>query len=208
MIVMILYFLMAYGMMCKLRLFWRLPPEIRLKAMIVVCILYCAVFFCCLQFTEGMSIGKRRMLDLIFGFFASALLVNLVSVILCGIFIGARRGMLLGLGIFAVFLETLAGMIWIIACHRQYEKFQFCKEAIFVYGNREDAGEYVRINNTINRYFKISRSISYTLGLEKILDEIRESGIVFLGDIPVDIRNVILKFCMAGKIECCSTFEF
>lgn len=204
MIVMILYFLMAYGMMCKLRLFWRLPPEIRLKAMIVVCILYCAVFFCCLQFTEGMSIGKRRMLDLIFGFFASALLVNLVSVILCGIFIGARRGMLLGLGIFAVFLETLAGMIWIIACHRQYEKFQFCKEAIFVYGNREDAGEYVRINNTINRYFKISRSISYTLGLEKILDEIRESGIVFLGDIPVDVRNVILKFCMAGKIECCS----
>lgn len=204
MVVMILYFLMAYGIMWKLQLLYRLPPEIRYKAMIVICILYCVVFFCCLQFTEGMSIGKRRILDLIFGFFSSSLCVNVASAILCEIFVDTYRKLILGLGVLLIFLQSLIGMIWIIACHRQYEKFQFCKEAIFIYGSREDAREYVQVNNTINRYFKISRSISYTLGLEQILEEIRESGVVFLGDIPVDIRNVILKFCMAGKIECCS----
>ena len=182
----------------------RLPLEIRFKAMVVICILYCVVFFCCLQFTEGMSIGKRRMLDLIFGFFASSLCVNVVSAVLCTIFIGIQKGRILGLGILMVLLQSLTGMVWIIACHRQYEKYQFCREAVFIYGSREDAGEYVRINNTINRYFTISKSFSYTMGLEKILREIQESAVVFLGDIPVDIRNVILKFCMAGKIECCS----
>lgn len=202
--VMILYFLMTYGMMWRLHLLWRLPIEIRCKAMTVICILYCAVFFFCLQFTEGMSIGKRRMLDLIFGYFSSSLCVNVVSAVLCSIFVSYGRGRILVLGVLLVFLQTVIGMIWILACHRQYEKVQFRKEAIFIYGSREDAGEYIRVNNTINQYFKISKSLDYKEGLDRILDEIRESSVVFLGDIPVDIRNIILKFCMAGKIECCS----
>ena len=93
------------------------------------------------------------MLDLIFGFFISALLVNLASVILCGLFIGAYRR-LLGLGVLMVVLETLTGVVWIIACHRQYEKFQFRKEAVFIYGNREDAGEYVRMNECCKRLYE------------------------------------------------------
>ena len=203
-VVMIIYFLMVYGIMWELHIFQKFPMEIRFRATAVICILYCAVFFCCLQFTEGMNIGRRRILDLIFGFFISSFCVNAVSAVLCAIFLGFRRGLILGMGIVLILLQSLVGMAWIMICHRQYEKFHFCKEAIFIYGSREDAREYVQINNTINRYFKISRSVSYTLGQEQILKEIQGAGIVFLGDIPVDIRNVILKFCMAGKIECCN----
>ena len=152
-LVMVLFFFMAYGMMYEAGFFWRLPPEIRVKGRVVICILYCAVLFLCLRFTEGINIGKRRMLDLIFGFFISALLVNLASVILCGLFIGAYRR-LLGLGVLMVVLETLTGVVWIIACHRQYEKFQFRKEAVFIYGNREDAGEYVRMNECCKRLYE------------------------------------------------------
>ena len=44
-LVMVLFFFMAYGMMYEAGFFWRLPPEIRVKGRVVICILYCAVLF-------------------------------------------------------------------------------------------------------------------------------------------------------------------
>lgn len=202
-VVMIIYLCMAYGMMWRLQILVKYPQEARMKAITVICILYCIVFFLCLQFTEGLKIGRRRLLDLFFAFFASSFGVNVAFAFLCVVFLGFQHGKIVKMGIILIVFQTLAGALWVCFCHKKYEKLYFCKEAVFIYGSREDAQEYIRMNNTINRYFKISKSVNCNLGTKKILEEIKESGIVFLGDIPVDIRNTILKVCMASKIECC-----
>ena len=174
------------------------------KAFAVIGLLYCIVLYILLRLLEGLSVGNRRILDLIFGFFFSTLCVNLLSSIVFFVFTVMPLWYLAGMSLLVTFAESLIGFLWIMSWHRVYEKFQFRKEAIFIYGSREDEGEYIRVNNTINKYFKISRSIDYQIGTEKILKEIQESSVVFLGDIPVEIRNVILKFCMSVRIECYS----
>lgn len=200
--IMAAYFCLAYYMVWKLDLMQGLDIVMRYKAVAVVCVLYCIVFYAFLQFLEGLSVGKRRILDLIFGFFFSSLCVNVIAAIICCIFVAFPVGFMIGIVLIMVLVESIIGFCWIMGCHRVYEKLQFRKEAIFIYGSREDEGEYVRVNNTINKYFKISRSLDYLIGIDRTLEVIQESSVVFLGDIPVEYRNVILKFCMKRKIEC------
>ena len=201
---MLLYFLLA----CAAG--WWLMKEKWIKFpidgadIIVVCLVYCFVLYILLALLEGLEIGRRRLLDLGFGFFCATLAANVIAAFVCSVFTLLPLRYLFLVLVLAEVIECLAGFVWIMSCHRVYERFHFRQEAIFIYGNREDEGEYVRVNNTINKYFTISRSIDYQIGTEKILKEIQESSVVFLGDIPVEIRNVILKFCMSGKIECYS----
>ncbi len=199
-----IYFVLAGVMVCWMEQkdFIKIPVDRADVA--VVCLIYCVLLYILLMLLEGLSIGRRRILDLGFGFFCATLAANAAAALMCSVLTVLPPGVLALFGILIEAVECLAGFLWIMGCHRVYEKFHFRREAIFIYGSREDEGEYVRVNNTINRYFRISRSLDYQIGTAGILNEIRESSVVFLGDIPIEIRNVILKFCMSGKIECYS----
>lgn len=174
------------------------------KTIFVISTIYCLLLYGFLSFLEGMKVGERRLLDLIFGFFISSLSVNVIAVCICCIFEPSYFKKIFAYGIGLIMLQTILGFFWIIWCHRIYERYQFQKEAVFVYGSREDQGEYARINNTINKYFQISKSINYEIGVLNIQEQIQDSSVVFLGDIPVEIRNQILKYCMKNKIDCYS----
>ncbi len=163
---------------------------------------YALVLLLLLYLFEALGIGRRRMLDLIFGFFISAVLVN-SAVCITALALGRTRFLWAFLiWLFNIVAESVIGVIWIIGCHRIFERFHFSKQAVFIYGSREDSGEYTRVNNTINRYFKISTAVDYQLGEEHIYQVIGDSSVVFLGDIPTDIRNHVVKFCQKNRIEC------
>ena len=172
----------------------------RRRALIVISLLYCIALYMLICLLEGMKIGQRRILDLIFGFFFSSLCINVAVALIVLVFQVSLWKRLLLCVIILTAIQSVIGFRWIIWCHRIYERYQFRREAVFIYGNREDEGEYTRVNNTIHRYFTISRSIDFHEGTEHIFDQIKDSFVVFLGDIPVDVRNIILKFCMKNKI--------
>lgn len=197
-----IYFFITYYIMEKWQQEGMIKFSVSVEDLVIVCILYCAALFLLLILLEALRIGQRRILDLIFGFFFASFLTNLVSGLTCRVFTLLTLGRLCFTFFAVTLLECVIGFAWIMGCHQVYRRSHFRKEAIFIYGNREDEGEYVRVNNTINRYFTISRSIDYQVGIERLLNEIRESSVVFIGDIPVEIRNVILKFCLSRKIEC------
>lgn len=203
-LVMILFFFMFYFVLWKLQLLCGFSKITQHKTIFVISIIYCILLYTFLTAFEGLKVGERRLLDLTFGFFISSILVNIIAVCICCVFetLHFKKVFLCGIGL--ICFQTLLGLVWIIWCHRIYEKYQFQKEAVFVYGNREDQGEYARVNNTINKYFRISKSVDFTNGVLQIQEFIKDSSVVFLGDIPVDDRNKILKYCMKNKIDCYS----
>lgn len=199
----ILFFgIIFYIVLWRLQLLSSFSKIAQHKTIFVISVIYCILLYVFLRFLEGMKVGERRILDLLFGFFISSICVNAMAVCICYIFEPAylKKAFLCGMAL--ALCQTIMGFAWNIWCHRKYEKYQFQKEAVFVYGSREDQGEYSRVNNTINKYFRISKSINYEIGVENIQAQIQNSSVVFLGDIPVDVRNVILKYCMKNKIDC------
>lgn len=90
-------------------------------------------------------------------------------------------------------LESVLGILWSVFMFHFYIKGQAGKEALFIYGRREDYKAYIKNNNHINTYFKITKSISFTEDMEKILSHINKSEVVFVGDIPYEERNPDFK---------------
>ena len=197
-------FFIVFYFMKQFNIFTRAPEELRGKGYAVIDTLYCLVFLGLLTSLEALAIGKRRLLDLCFGFFFSSLCVNIIFAAVMCIFIdfGFWR-IVFWIAVFVVIQSSL-GVIWIIANHRVYESVQFAKEAVFVYGRRDDMGELDRVNSTLNKYFNFTKTIDSSEGIDRILYEIEESSVVYLGDIPATERNVILKYCMKKRIDCYS----
>ncbi len=199
--------LVLFGFFCyiSLEFFARgvwFPIVFRVRVNLFFALVYVLGLFLLLYLFEALRIGQRRMLDLSFGFFASALLCNLAVCVLALIFGRSRLPSIFLVGLFATVAESVIGVLWIILCHRIFERFHFSKQAVFIYGSREDSGEYTRVNNTINRYFKISTTLDYQMGEERIYREIGDSSVVFVGDIPTEVRNRVVKFCQKNRIEC------
>lgn len=202
--ILFIYYLLAYAILYIDLIQYAAHFTTGKTGMHLVCLLYCLAFFVFLSYLEAFRIGERRILDIIFGFFFSSVCINFIVVLLGLIFTTLSLIRAAALFFPTVILQSAIGLFWILFCHRIYEKFQFRREAIFIYGNREDETEYARVNNTINKFFKISRSLDYSVGIDQIMSEIQSSSVVFLGDIPVDIRNPLIKFCMSKKIDCYS----
>lgn len=202
--VLMIYYVLAYAVLRIFLVQDMVEFELDRNGIHFFCGIYCLVFFVFLSFLETFRIGERRILDIIFGFFFSSVCINFIVMLLSLIFTALPAGRIVRLFFVVVILENVLGLIWIFFCHRIYEKYQFCREAIFIYGSREDETEYARVNNVINKFFKINRSLNYTIGLERVTKEIQSSAVVFLGDIPIEIRNSLIKFCMSKRIECYS----
>ena len=200
----IIYFLIICYYMYSNGLFWRLPDAMMRKAIIVIGVVYCLGMFGLLVIFEGLNIGRRRIMDLCFGFFFASLCVNVIGLVIYSIFFPKFFGRRCLDALVLIVLETVLGVLWVLACHRAYEKYEFRKEAVFIYGNREDDTDFVQVNNVINKYFKISRAIDYQVGEEEIIKGLSDSSVVYVGDIPVQIRNNVVKYCMKKNIDCYS----
>ena len=200
----ILYFFLISFYLYEQNFFWRIPEEMSRKAIIVISLSYCFSLYGLIVLFEGINIGRRRIMDLCFGFFFAALCVNAVGLIILYIFLPSYFWRLCFEAFVITILESALGVLWVLVCHRAYEKYEFRKEAVFVYGNRENDTDFVQVNNVINRYFKISRAIDYRVGEEEIIKGLSDSSVVYVGDIPVQIRNTVVKYCMKEDIDCYS----
>lgn len=199
-----IYFAAVFLFMKHIDLLEIFPENTQKKAIIVIDVLYCLLMICFLIIMEALNIGKRRLLDLSFGFFFGSVCVNVISAVILCIFIPVPFGRIVLYALCFIAFECFIGFVWILSSHRVYERVQFRKEAVYIYGSRDNKNEFKRINSTINKYFKISTAINYSKGMDHIMSQIEDSTVVYLGNIPTGDRNTILKYCMKRSIDCYS----
>lgn len=153
---------------------------------------------------EAWHVEQRRLLDLVYGQFFGALCAN--------VFFGGLLYTLSSLSLENVlpgfFLLTLLeaglGMFWAAAFFQWYLKNQSYKKALFIYGEREDPALIQEENNRMNGYFKIVKAVHYREGLPALEAWMEKYEAVYLGDIPTQTRNELLKRAVGQKIACYS----
>lgn len=172
---------------------------------VAVSVLYIIIVYLFLVVFEAFNIEQRRILDLIYGHLLSAICANIFFIILMMVVATGVSPKYIWIEYLKLMLiECVAGIIWSCIFFRVYIKGQCSQEALFVYGNREDRKTYVKTNNQINTYFKITKAVSYKEKISKIMKIAESFPVVFLGDIPYEERNTILKLCMQSKKSCYS----
>lgn len=173
-----------------------------IRIRIVSCYLYIFLYFILLNYLEALMIGQKRILDLIFGQMMAAGICNLTCALIAWILVLMDWKTLIVVAIFTTIIQTLVGVVWIIFMHRIYEHYYFVNKSLFIYGSRDNPVAVQSMQATIKRFFHVSEHLSYTEGMEILQTHIRDNKIIFLGDVPTQMRNELLKFCLQEKIEC------
>ena len=135
---------------------------------VAVSVLYIIIVYLFLVVFEAFNIEQRRILDLIYGHLLSAICANIFFIILMMVVATGVSPKYIWIEYLKLMLiECVAGIIWSCIFFRVYIKGQCSQEALFVYGNREDRKTYVKTNNQINTYFKITKAVSYKEKISK-----------------------------------------
>lgn len=157
-----------------------------------------------LYLLESFNVGKRRLMDLFFGFGVASVITNGMFFLIMITLVPSLNELAAALCLNLAADQMVIGIVWIMTLHRVFEKYHFRKKAIFIYGNREDPEEVIRINKTINKYFRITKSMKYTNDATVLKNAINKGNILYIGDIPAEARNRIIKYCMSLNVECYS----
>lgn len=153
---------------------------------------------------EAGSIEQRRLLDLVYGQFFGAVCANLFfGALMCTVTEYSLWGILREF-LLLTLLEAVTGILRAVTLFALYLRGRAFKEALFIYGDREDPEDSREYNNRINRYFSIAKAVHYRDGEEKLAELIDRYGAVYLGDLPYEARNQIMKMCIRHDKDCYS----
>ncbi len=194
------YFFVVHCIMGQSGVFSGKMPARRCS--LVLSSVYCCMYILLLHRFEALAIGHRRMLDLSYGHFITSCCMNLGFSIFLWSLAPVKAGYAVKVFFGMVSFQCVCGLLLILFLHRMYEGNHFVKEALFVYGDRDNLNEYRRMKSTITRYFKVSQELNFKAGREQILQAVKRADILFLGDIPTQLRNEVIKFCMQSEKEC------
>lgn len=153
---------------------------------------------------EAGNIEQRRLLDLVYGQFFGAVCANLFfGALMCTVTTYSLWGIIKEFLILTV-LEAATGMLRAVLLFGLYLRGRSFKEALFIYGDREDPEGSREYNNRINRYFSIVKAVHYREREKDLAGLIDRYGAVYLGDIPYEARNQIMKMCIRHDKDCYS----
>lgn len=153
---------------------------------------------------EAGNIEQRRLLDLVYGQFFGAVCANLFfGALMCTVTTYSLWGIIKEFFLLTV-LEAATGMLRAVLLFGMYMRGRSFKEALFVYGDREDPEGSREYNNRINRYFSIVKAVHFREREEDLAGLIDRYGAVYLGDIPYEARNQIMKMCIRHDKDCYS----
>lgn len=190
----VLYFIAAAWVMRQLWSVRYLP----------VTILYIVLLEGAWLMLEAGNIEQRRLLDLVYGQFFGAVCANLFfGALMCTVTTYSLWGIIKEFFLLTV-LEAATGMLRVVLLFGMYMRGRSFKEALFVYGDREDPEGSREYNNRINRYFSIVKAVHFREREEDLAGLIDRYGAVYLGDIPYEARNQIMKMCIRHDKDCYS----
>ena len=167
-----------------------------------ITVLYVGVLEIFQALMEAGNVSQRRILDLVYGqFFAAAGTNLLFGTLLWTISVQSGRTLFWEFFLLTL-LEAFTGILWAAFSFTLYLRKQTWKQALYVYGQQEDWQLRVRETNSRNGYFRIAKAVSWEKGLSYIEKILPEYQALFLGQIPDQERNVLLKLGIRKEREC------
>ena len=167
-----------------------------------ITVLYVGVLEIFQALMEAGNVSQRRILDLVYGQFFAAAGTNLLFGTLLWTISVQSGGTLFWEFFLLTLLEAFTGILWAAFSFTLYLRKQTWKQALYVYGQQEDWQLRVKETNSRNGYFRIAKAVSWEKGLSYIEKILPEYQALFLGQIPDQERNVLLKLGIRKEREC------
>lgn len=160
--------------------------------------IYAVLLYTLMLNSDCTMFGQLRRPDLIIGQTISLFLANFITYFqLCLI----TNGMLSPMPLVKLFaLEILLAVVLIQGFTTLYHKLYAPHDMLLVYGKDRSVDLKIKMDARRDKY-NISRLISAEAGFEEICREMRAHDAVILNDVPVELRDQLLRYCYRRGIR-------
>lgn len=183
-------------------LFWQngynLADQYQYNGKYVLMGIYAVLLYTLMLNSDCTMFGQLRRPDLIIGQTISLFLANFITYFqLCLI----TNGMLSPMPLVKLFvLEILLAVVLIQGYTTLYHKLYAPHDMLLVYGRDRSVDLKIKMDARRDKY-NISRLISAEAGFEEICREMRAHDAVILNDVPVELRDQLLRYCYRRGIR-------
>ncbi len=169
------------------------------KGHVLMFLVYFVLLFFFASTYGGLKIGYLKPVDVYFSQFFSLIAVNVLSYVQ----ISLMANWLVDVKPIAetMLIQIILSAVWVYICNMFYHKVFPPREILLVHGERPIDSIVAKFNSRKDKY-RINRCIDITEGIEKIKAEITAGyGAVVLWDIPISVRNELLKYCYSKSVR-------
>lgn len=169
------------------------------KGHVLMFLVYFVLLFFFASTYGGLKIGYLKPVDVYFSQVFSLAAVNVLSYVQ----ISLMANWLVDAEpiVETMLIQVVLSAVWVYICNMFYHKVFPPREILFVHGERPIDSIVAKFNSRKDKY-RINRSMDIAEGIEKIKAEITAGyGAVVLWDIPISVRNELLKYCYSKSVR-------
>lgn len=169
------------------------------KGHILMFLVYFVLLFFFTSTYGGLKVGYLKPVDVYFSQFFSLLGVNIFSYVQISLManwlVDARPI------VETMLIQIVLSAVWVYVCNMFYHRVFPPREILLVHGERPIDAIVEKFNSREDKY-RINRCINIAEGMEKVKEEILGGyGAVVLWDIPIQVRNELLKYSYSHSIR-------
>ncbi|MCM1385985.1 MAG: exopolysaccharide biosynthesis polyprenyl glycosylphosphotransferase [Bacillus sp. (in: Bacteria)] len=169
------------------------------KGHILMFLIYFVLLFFFASTYGGLKIGYLKPVDVYFSQFFALAGVNIISYLQISLM---ANQLVDGSPIMETMLiQVVLSAVWVYVCNMFYHKAFPPREILLIHGERPIDGIVAKFDSRKDKY-RINKCIDIAEGMENVKTEIMGGyGAVVLWDIPIQIRNELLKYCYSKSIR-------
>ena len=169
------------------------------KGHVLMFLVYFVLLFFFASTYGGLKIGYLKPVDVYFSQFFSLIAVNVFSYVQISLManwlVDAKPI------VETMLIQIVLSAVWVYICNMFYHKAFPPREILLVHGERPIDGIVSKFNSRKDKY-RINRCMDIAEGIEKVKTEITAGyGAVVLWDIPISVRNELLKYCYSKSVR-------
>lgn len=166
---------------------------------VLILLVYFLLLFFFMQMYGGMKIGYLKAGDVFFSQCFSLVCANVISYMQISLMYGWVAPVVPI--IYVTLADIVLAGVWTAGCNHLYKKVFPPRKLLLVYGERSIDDITEKFKSRPDKY-KIEKSIHIEAGMEQIEMEAKKGyDALVLWDIPVEVRNKLLKFCYGDSIR-------
>ena len=163
--------------------------------------LYALMLFFLLRLYGGFKIGQVRVQELVYSQILTILCVNAIAYLqMCLIGRWVFLSNLAPIG-YMTLANIAIAVLWSFGVNKVYVRIYPPRQILVIYGGRAPEN-LIRKLKTRSEKYKICEMISCGSNMGVVAEKINGYDSVLLSEVPVDMRDRILKFCYQQNIRC------
>ncbi len=165
---------------------------------VVLILIYAFLLFLVFYMCDSFKYGHRKLSEVIVSQWISVIIVDFITYFqLC--LINTRLLSPLPM-LLILFLDGIIALLCSIVFARIYHNIYVPKNMVMIFGNEKAVDLKFKMDERPDKYC-VTKVVPYTVGFERLREEIAGHDAVVINDVPAQVRNDLLKYCYTNQVR-------